>query len=112
MTLRNRGGVWHYRFKLDGKEYSGTTDLGATKQNVTEAQQCEAENRRSLLEGRRPTSRILVREFSDAAKEFLDWVEVEHREHPNSYRRIATSFASAKQFFGRQPVSMVDEGRI
>jgi integrase len=112
MTLRNRGGVWHYRFKLDGKEYSGTTDLGATKQNVAEAQQCEAEHRRALLEGRRPTRRILVREFSDAAKEFLEWVEVEHREHPNSYRRIATSFASAKQFFGRQPVSMVDEGRI
>ena len=21
MTLRNRGGLWHYRFKLDGKEY-------------------------------------------------------------------------------------------
>ena len=112
MTLRNRGGIWHYRFKLDGKEYSGTTDLAATKQNVTKALEVEAEHRSALREGRRSKRRILVREFNDAAKEFLEWVEVEHREHPNSYRRVATSFASAKQFFGRQPVSMLDEGRI
>jgi hypothetical protein len=35
MTLRNRGGIWHYRFKLDGKEYSGTTDLAATKRQMS-----------------------------------------------------------------------------
>jgi site-specific recombinase XerD len=112
MTLRNRGGIWHYRFKLDGKEYSGTTDLAATKQNVTKALGVEAEHRSALREGRQSTRRILVREFNDAADEFLEWVEVEHREHPNSYRRIATSFASAKRFFGRQPVSMIDEVRV
>jgi integrase len=112
MTLRKRGGIWHYRFKLDRKEYSGATDLAATKQNMTKALEVEAEYRSALREGRRSTRRILVRGFNDAAKEFLEWVEVEHRQHPNSYRRIATSFASARQFFGRQPVSMVDEGRI
>ncbi|HWX92772.1 MAG TPA: hypothetical protein VNY29_09080 [Terriglobales bacterium] len=29
-----------------------------------------------------------------------------------SYRRIATSFASAKQFFGDEAVSLIDEGRV
>jgi hypothetical protein len=38
MSLRNRNGIWNYRFKLDGKEYSGTTDLAATKQNMRAAQ--------------------------------------------------------------------------
>jgi len=29
-----------------------------------------------------------------------------------SYKRIETSFASAKGFFDREPVNMIDEGRI
>jgi site-specific recombinase XerD len=112
MPLRNRNGIWNYRFKLDGREYSGTTDLAATKQNAREAQDKESKHRQDLREGRNPTRRILIREFSDAAEEFLEWVKVEHRQHPNSYRRIATSFASVKVFFGREAVGLIDEGRI
>jgi integrase len=112
MALRNRSGVWHYRFKLDGKEYSGTTDLAATKQNTSKAQDLEQEHLEALRDGRRPTRRIVVRRFIDAAKEFLDWAKMQHRAHPNSYRRIATSFASAKDFFGSEAVSLVEEGRI
>jgi integrase len=112
MALRNRGGVWHYRFKLDGKEYSGTTDLAATKQNTSRAQVLEQEHLHALRDGRRPTRRIVVRTFIDAAREFLDWTKMEHRAHPNSYRRISTSFASAKEFFGTDAVSIVEEGRI
>lgn len=112
MALRNRGGVWHFRFKLDAREYAETTGLAATKQNATKAQQKELEYRQALMEGRRPSRRLVVREFIDAAKSFLDSAEIQHREHPNSYRRIATSFASAKEFFGREPVSMIDDSRI
>ena len=112
MTLRNRGGIWHYRFELDGKEYSGTSDLAATKQNERKAADKEADHRRDLMEGRRTSRKIVVREFSDAATEFLEWAQVDHREHPNSHRRIATSFASAMKFFGRDPVSAIDEPRI
>jgi integrase len=110
--LRNRNGVWHYRFKLDNREYTGSTGLDATQRNMSEALGMEAEHRKALLEGRRPSRRIQVREFSDAAEEFLDWAEGEHREHPNTYKRIATSFASAKEFFGREPVSLIDDGRV
>jgi site-specific recombinase XerD len=111
MALRIRGGTWHYHFKLDGKRYTKTTGLAATQRNEIEARDKEAEHRRELREGRGPR-RILIREFSDAAKAFLEWAETNYRAHPNSYRRIATSFASAKEFFGREAVSHIDEARV
>jgi integrase len=112
MSLRNRGGIWHYRFRLDGREYAETTGLAATKQNERDARQMEAEHLQALREGRRLTRRIVVRQFNDASTDFLVWAEVEYRKHPNSYKRIKTSFASAKEFFCREPVSTIDEGRI
>jgi integrase len=112
MALRNRGGKWHYRFKVDGKHYGATTGLAATKRNETKAQQVEVEHRQALLEGRNPSRKIQVREFSDAAREFLEWAKMRYRAHPNSYLRIATSFASAKEFFGRKAVSLIDDGEL
>jgi site-specific recombinase XerD len=112
MSLRNRNGIWNYRFKVDGKEYSGTTDLAATKQNMRAAQDRESEHRLKLREGRKPSRPIQVREFNEATRHFLEWAKMEYRAHPNSYRRIATSLTSAKQFFGREPVSLIDAGRL
>src|SRR5215831_19426318 len=99
MSLRNRNGIWHYRFKLDGREYAETTGLAATPQNMREAQRQEFEHVQALREGRRTTRRVVVRQFSEAAKDFLEWAEVEYRKHPNSYKRIRTSLSSAKEFF-------------
>jgi site-specific recombinase XerD len=104
--------MWNYRFKLDGKEYSGTTDLAATKQNMRAAQDKESEHRQELREGRRPSRPIQVREFNEATRSFLEWAKMEYRAHPNSYRRIATSLTSAKQFFDTEPVSLIDPGRL
>jgi integrase len=112
MSLRNRAGKWHFRFKLDGREYAETTGLAATKRNTTKAQQIELEYRQALLDGRRPARKIVVREFSDAADEFLEWADLEYREHHNSYKRIRTSFASLKEFFSNKPVSVIDEAQI
>ena len=112
MALRKRGGIWHFRFKLDGRPYAETTGLAATKQNEKKAQLVELEYRQVLMEGRRPSRRVIVREFSHAAQDFLTWAQARYREHPNSYKRIATSFARAKEFFGKQPVSLIDEGKI
>ncbi|HXM12623.1 MAG TPA: site-specific integrase [Terriglobales bacterium] len=111
MALRIRGGKWHYNFKFDGKRYGKTTGLDATKRNETAARDKEAEHRQALREGRSPR-RILAREFPDAAKAFLGWAETQYRAHPNSYRRIATSFASIREFFGREAVSLIDEARV
>jgi len=112
MSLRNRGGTWHFRFKLDGKEYSASTDLDATARNRNEALAMQVDHRRALLEGRRPSRRIVIRQFNDAARDSLKWAEVEHRDHPNTYKRVCTSFGSAKPFFALEPVSIIDEGRI
>lgn len=94
MALRNRGGMWHYRFKVDGREYSGSTDLAATRQNTTRASAIELEHRQALIEGRRPTRKLTVRQFNEAADLFLQWAEIEYRAHPNSFLRIKTSFTS------------------
>jgi integrase len=112
MPLKNRGGVWHYHFMFDGKRYAKTTGLAATRRNEMAARDQETEHRQALREGRSKPRRILIREFNDAAKAFLDWTESEHRAHPNTHRRILTSFASAKEFFGLELVSLIDEARI
>jgi len=112
MGLRVRNGKWYYRFRLDGRNYAATTNLPATRQNVSEALRIEVGHRTALLEGRRPMPRVVVREFSDAAGEFLEWTKARYRAHPNSGRRIAVSLASALRFFGPEPVGMIDEGRI
>jgi site-specific recombinase XerD len=112
MALRARGGKWHFRFKLDGREYAGTTGLDATLRNERKAQDMEVDYRRALEDGRRPTRRVLIREFSDGVDEFLDWAKAHYREHPNSYKRIKTSLASAMEFFDKTPVSLIDESQV
>lgn len=112
MGLRERNGKWNWRFMLDGQKYSGATDLDATKRNETKALQVEQEYRQALLEGRRPSRRIQVRRFNDAAVEFLEWAKTECREHPNSAKRLKSSFASLTEFFGDVPVSLIDDGQI
>jgi integrase len=112
MSLRTRAGRWHFRFRLDGREYSETTGLAATERNRIKAQQMELEYRQALLDGRRPSRKIVIREFTSAADEFLAWAKLEYQEHPNSYKRIRTSFASAKIFFSQKPVSLIDAARI
>ena len=112
MALRNRNGIWHYRFKIDGKEYAETTGLVATARNKTAANQIEAERRREVLEGRVLPRRVKNLPFNEAAEQFLEWAKIEHEKHPNTWKRVETSFASLGVFFDRQPVSQIDEGRI
>jgi integrase len=112
MSLRTRNGKWHFRFRLDGRDYQATTDLAATRANATAAQRLEVEYRNALLEGRRPTLRVTVREFRDAVREFSEWTKMRYRAHPASGQRIMTSLASALRFFASMPVSMIDEARI
>jgi len=112
MALRKRYGKWHYRFMLDGRAYSGTTDLAATSRNESDARQLEAEHRKALKDGRTPERRLVVREFEDAVGDFLKWAKMEYRAHPNSYRRIATSMTSAKELFKKTPVGLISEAEI
>jgi integrase len=100
MSIRVRAGRWHYRFKLRGKPYEGTTGLEATRQNENAAKtieagkRLEAERKIDLKAGRGLT-------FQVAAAEFLAWCHgTRYREHPNSAKRISGSFSSLLDFFG------------
>jgi len=96
--LRKREGNWHYRFKLHGREYSGSTELTATAQHVNDALEIRAEARKKVLTGHWAKPGNCP--FSKAAETFLLWCEGEYAEHPQSAGRIRTSFASLTAFFG------------
>lgn len=108
--LRNRDGKWHYRFKLNGQEYSGSTELTATTQNVNDALAVRAEERKRILSGASPTPE--AKPFNRASHEFLNWNDGEHRDHPNTAKRTRTSFASLRRFFRREPLRNITAGKI
>ncbi len=112
MGLRKRYGKWEYRMWVQGRCYTDATDLDATERNRNGAIRRMEEHRRAILEGRDFERRVQILPFSDAARMFLKWAEGEYTEHPASARRLAVSFASLSEFFGKTPVSVLTEGRI
>jgi integrase len=112
MSVRERQGKWHHRFEYQGKEYSGSTGLDATPQNKKAAQKIETELFTVLEQGRRPNSRVEIISFMKALEIFLPAAEAKYRAHPNSFKRIKTSLASALVYFGKTPVSLIDAAKI
>ena len=112
MPLRSRNGKWHYRFWLDGREYTGDTDFAATERNRNAAARTEAKARELVLSGRAHELRLQVKLFSDAATEFLTWADGEYMAHPNTAKRLRTSFVSLACFFGKAPVSSILRGHV
>ena len=43
---------------------------------------------------------------------FLKWADGEHREHPETARRLKVSFASLQPFFGKRPVHSITAGHL
>ena len=105
--LRIRDGNWHYRVKHQGREWAGSTGLVATKRNVSAALSVLAKARETVRNGQTDRLSLEVRKFDEAAEEFLKWTEGEHKDHPNTARRLKISFASLKQFFGNTPVHSI-----
>jgi site-specific recombinase XerD len=112
MPLRNRDGMWHYRFWVDSREYSGNTGLDATERNKNGAARKEAKARELVLSGRAHELKLEVKPFSDAAADFLRWAEGEYRAHPNTAARLRTSFVSLGFFFRKNPVSTILRGHV
>jgi integrase len=112
MGLRERNGKWHYRFMVAGAWYSDNTGLVATERNKTAASRVEAEAHKLVSEGRAHLLKLRPIRFSEAAEKFLSWVDAEYREHPNSAKRIRTSFASLGEFFKREMVATVTPGSV
>ena len=112
MPIRARNGKLEWRFEVNGHEYSRITDLEDTARNRIKVQRLEADARRLVLEGRCTELRLQVQPFSSAAESFAKWAEGEYSAHPNSWKRLGGSMASAKVFFGRRPLSSVTRGDI
>lgn len=112
MPIRARNGKLEWRFEINGHEYSHITDWEDTERNRIKAQRLEAKARELVLEGRESELRLHVQPFDSAAGAFIKWTEGEYSEHPNTWKRLAGSMASAMVFFGKKPLSAVTPGRI
>ena len=99
---QTRSGNWHYRVNDQGDEWTGDTGLAATKRNVNAALSVLAKARDAVRSGQANKLAVEDWKFNDAADEFLRWAEGEHKEHPNTAKRLGTSFASLKRFFGTE----------
>src|SRR5438128_5207253 len=86
--LRIRSGNWHYRVKHQGREWTADTGLEATRRNVSAALSEMSRAREAVRSGQADRLAIEVKKFSEAAEEFLAWSEGEHKEHPNTARRL------------------------
>jgi integrase len=107
MPLREKNGKWEYRFKLNGERVSKLTDLAANDGNRAKAERLEKQHRDSILKGLEPARRAPKRGFVEASEEFMDAVRVEHSGKPNTIRRIQTSLASLRVWFGSRHVSAI-----
>lgn len=112
MPIRKSGENWHYRFAVHGRTFTGNTGLAATERNKMPAMRIEAEKRRLVLEGKESQLKVQVVTFADAAKQFLQWTTGEYAEHPNSAKRIKTSFASLQTFFEKTPLLQITAGHL
>jgi site-specific recombinase XerD len=112
MALREQNGKWHYRFEVNGRRYFGSTDLVATEQNRTKAARQEAQAHRLVTEGKADLLKLEVRPFDEVAKEFLEFADGKHRDHPATATRLRTSFASLGEFFKSVMVHTISEGQV
>ncbi len=112
MSLRERSGNWHYRFKHGGRTWTGDTGLAATERNRSAALLKEAEARRLVREGKADQLRLQIRAFSDAADQFVTWAMGEHAGKPATWKRLRGSMTAAKEFFKAQPLHTISIGQI
>src|SRR3972149_9292683 len=111
MALRERKGHWHFRFEIQGREYSGNTGELAPEEHRGGAELFEPHARAKIaadqpaqqrLAGLRP---IL---FGDAVETWLEWCKAEYRSHPNSWRRLAVSCTALRRAFGERLVHAIE----
>jgi integrase len=86
--------------------------LEDTPRNRKSVEELEAVHRKDLREGRLGLQPIKARVFDEAVDEFLAAERINRSGAPGTVRRIETSAASMKVFFGKREVSLIDEGDV
>ncbi|HEX4169185.1 MAG TPA: hypothetical protein VHZ55_27295 [Bryobacteraceae bacterium] len=86
MSLRQRNGKWHYRFKISGHTWTGETGLVAIQRNRRAAQDVESAAWLAAKLGKTESLRIEPIKFSEAAEKFLTFV-AGHHDKKNTVRR-------------------------
>ncbi len=112
MAIRIRDGKWHWRFNLQGREWSGTTDLAATKRNEAAARDIEAKARKLIRDGRADQLKLEAVPFDEAADAFIEWAKGEHRDKPNTWKRLRGSATGLKVFFGTRLLHSITVGQV
>jgi site-specific recombinase XerD len=72
----------------------------------------EAEARKLVKQGRGDDLDLHPTTFTSSADAYVAWTKGEHREHPNTWNRIRTSFTSLKAFFHLKPVHTIGVGEV
>lgn len=109
--IRNRSGKWHWRFKLDGAEYSDTTGLRATTRNLTRAVSLREEAIQLVRNGRAVDLRLQAKPFTEAVAHFLVWAKGE-KPSQSTVDRLADSFGSQMAFWKRTPLHTLTAGDV
>src|SRR5436309_12515918 len=112
MGVRTKNGKLEYRFQFSGHSIRVATGLEDTPRNRKLVEGLEATHRRDLREGRLGLQPIKTRSFSEAIDEFLEVEKINRMDNPNTWLRIKTSSASLKVFFGKEEVSIIDDGDV
>jgi site-specific recombinase XerD len=110
MGIRERNGNWHYRFKVNGHEYTADTGLVATSRNESVALRIEAKARELVLDGKAWQLKLEVKPFQEASQLFIDWYKGEHKE--SSAKRVRVSFANINVFFAGKSVAQINPGDV
>ena len=104
MSIFKRGSVYWYHFLFNGEHVQRSTKQG----NPRTARQIEAAFKTALAKGEVGiTERKKAPGFKAAMREFLAWSEMQHEEHPRTYRRYLVSSAALLRFFGDQPLDKI-----
>ena len=109
MAIYKRGGVWWMDFRFEGKHVQKSTKL----KNKRDAESYERAFRTQLVNGdvgldKKPVPPI----FDQAMTEFLSFVEVEHRDKPNTVRSYTNTSRSLTAFFGKIPIDHVNAAAV
>jgi len=112
MSVNSRNGRLEYRFMFRGQDIFQATGLEDTARNRKAVADMEAARRQQLREGALGIQKLQARSFIDAFDAFLLQEATVRRSRINTWKRIKTSGASLKLFFGKKTLYLLTEGDI